>query len=259
MNLRSPGWLAVISFLFVPWVHADDQPQKTTDDKRYEYRQDHDPDGTGKFYMGREIAQVMGYQGASWLERPEREREEHCTKMITSLKLKQGDVVADIGAGSGFYTMALSLLIGATGRVYAVDIQPEMIKLIKQRMRGARFKNIQPVLGTLTNPKLKAGSLDLVLMVDVYHEFSHPYEMTVELVKALKPKGRLVFVEYRLEDDRVPIKLVHKMSQKQVLKEMEPHPVRHVETLNHLPWQHVIIFEKVSDERKKSDDTKNTK
>jgi precorrin-6B methylase 2 len=223
-----------------------DPPKKTGKPaERYEFRIQHDPDGIGKFYMGREIAQVMGYEGAGWLERPEREKEEQCSKLLPALGIGNGDRVADIGAGSGFYTFQLSALVGAKGRVFAVDVQPQMIKIIKTRLGRWKVKNIQPVLGTASDPKLKANDLDLILMVDVYHEFEHPYEMTAALVKALKPGGRLVFVEYRLEDPTVPIKIVHKMSQKQVAKEMEPFPVRHVETLNHLPWQHVIIYRKV--------------
>ncbi len=244
MTCRGGSVLLVI-FVACPLVRADEPAKNREPSRRYEFRQEHDPNGTGKFYLGREIAQVMGYQGASWLERPEREKEEHCSKVLSALKIKQGDRVADIGAGSGFYTFQLSHLVGPKGRVFAVDIQPEMINIIRGRMRNWNIKNIQPLQSTITNPKLKAGTIDLILMVDVYHEFSHPFEMTAELVKALKPKGRLVFVEYRMEDEKVPILLVHKMTQKQVKKEMEPFPLRHVETLNHLPWQHIIVFAKV--------------
>jgi precorrin-6B methylase 2 len=217
-------------------------PEKTP--PRYEFRRDHDPDGIGKFYMGREIAYVMGHQAASWLERPEREKEERSSLLLKSLKLQPGEVVADIGAGSGYFTFPLAERVGPTGKVYAVDIQPEMLALIRQRMTARKITNVEPVKGTETDPKLPDSSIDLILLVDVYHEFSHPYEMTQAMVRALKPGGRIVFVEFRLEDDNVPIKLVHKMSQKQVLKEMEPHPLRHVRTLNVLPWQHIIIFEK---------------
>jgi len=241
--------LVVAAFL-ISLVQAEEPAKKPP--SRYELRQEHDPNGIGKFYMGREIAQVMGHQGASWLERPEREKEEHCSKLLPALKLKPGNFVADIGAGSGFYSFPLSKAVGPKGRVYAVDIQPEMLKIIRARMRNWDIKNIQPVLGAVADPKLKPASIDLILMVDVYHEFSHPYEMTVAMVKALKPKGRLVFVEFRLEDAKVPILVVHKMSQKQVRKEMEPHPLRHVETVNTLPWQHVIIFEKKEAEAKKT-------
>jgi ubiquinone/menaquinone biosynthesis C-methylase UbiE len=195
--------------------------------------------------MGREIAQVMGHQAADWLERPEREKEEAPSKMLALLKLKPGDVVADIGAGSGYHAFRIAKMVGPQGKVCAVDIQPEMLTIIRKRMKDDKVTNVEPIQGTITDPKLPAGSIDLILMVDVYHEFSHPYEMTQAMVKALRPGGRLVFVEFRLEDPNVPIKRVHCMSQKQVLKEMEPHRLRHVQTISSLPWQHVIIFEQV--------------
>ena len=229
------------SFALVVGENQRSEPAK----ERYEYRKEHDPDGIGKFYMGREIAQVMGHLGAGWLERPEREKEEHTSKLLPPLKIKKGDVVADIGAGSGYYTMKLAEIVGPKGKVYAVDIQPEMLAIIKNRMQAAKLTNIELVQNTEKEGKLPANSVDLILLVDVYHEFSYPYEMTVDMLRALKTGGRIVFVEFRLEDDNVPIKLVHKMTEKQVKKEMEPHPLRHVQTLGHLPWQHVIIFEKV--------------
>ena len=213
---------------------------------RYEIRKEHDPDGIGKFYLGREIAQVMSHFGASWLERPEREKEEHTSKLLPPLKIKKGAAVVDMGAGSGYYTFRLADIVGPQGKVYAVDIQPEMLAIIKKRMNEKNLKNIELVRGTEIDPKLPDNAIDLILMVDVYHEFAYPFEMTEAMVKSLKPGGRLVFVEFRLEDDNVPIKLVHKMTEKQVRKEMEPHALRHVETQKHLPWQHVVIFEKKS-------------
>jgi ubiquinone/menaquinone biosynthesis C-methylase UbiE len=211
---------------------------------RYEHRRAHDPDGIGKFYMEREIARVMGHQGAGWLERPEREKEEHPSRLIQALGLKPGDVVADIGAGSGYHAFRIAPLVAPKGKVLAVDIQKEMLDLIRQKMRQTKLDNIEPVLGAIDDPKLPAGSVDLILMVDVYHEFSHPYEMTLALLRALRPGGRLVFVEFRMEDPKVPIKLVHKMSERQVLKEMAIHPLKHVATIKALPWQHIIVFEK---------------
>ena len=211
---------------------------------RYETRKEHDPNGIGKFYMGREIAHVMGHEAAGWLERPEREQEEEPTKLLNSLKLKPGDVVADIGAGSGYLTFRIAERIGPKGKVLAIDVQPEMLALIRQKMKARQQSNIEPILGTETDPKLPGGTVDLILMVDVYHEFAYPWEMTQAMVRSLKPDGRLVFVEYRLEDPKVWIKLVHKMAEKQVLKEMAPHLVRWVETLDTLPSQHVIIFKK---------------
>jgi ubiquinone/menaquinone biosynthesis C-methylase UbiE len=221
---------------------------------RYETREDHDPNGIGKFYMGREIAQVMGHQGAGWLERPEREKEEQPTKLLEALQLKPGDVVADIGAGTGYHSFRMAPAVGPRGKVFAVDIQPEMLAIIRQRMKERKIDNVEPVLGAEADPKLPEGGVDMILLVDVYHEFAQPYEMTRALVKALKPGGRLVFVEFRLEDPDVPIKLVHKMTQKQVLKEMGPHPLEHVKTVGSLPWQHVIVFRKKTgkDEEKKS-------
>src|SRR5438132_820411 len=198
----------------------------------YETRKEHDPNGIGKFYMGREIAHVMGHEAAGWLERPEREKEEQPNQLLDALKLKPGDVVADIGAGSGYFTFRIAERVGAKGKVLAVDIQPEMLTIIRQKMKARKLSNIEPILGTETDPKLPAGAVDLILMVDVYHEFAYPWEMTQAMVRSLKPDGRLVFVEYRLEDPSVPIKLVHKMAQKQVLKEMEPHTIRWVETLD---------------------------
>jgi ubiquinone/menaquinone biosynthesis C-methylase UbiE len=236
-------WLVVL-LLPVP-VFAD--PGKKPEAPRYETRKDHDPDGIGKFYMGREIAQVMGHQGISWLERKEREKEEEPDKLIELLKLKEGMVVADVGAGSGYHSFRMSPKVGDKGKVLAVDIQPEMLEAIRVKAKEKKITNIEPIQGTEDDPKLPEAKVDLILLVDVYHEFSKPYEMTQAMVKALKPGGRLVFVEFRLEDPNVPIKLVHKMMEKQVLKEMGPHPLKWVSTNEELPWQHVITFEKKKD------------
>jgi ubiquinone/menaquinone biosynthesis C-methylase UbiE len=235
-----------------PLLQAE-PPAKPAQKPRYEFNRVHDPHGTGKFYMDREIAQVMGYQGIGWLERPEREQEEEPAKLIKMLEFKPGMVVADIGAGSGYFTFRIAPLVGPKGKVYAVDIQKKMRDRLQYRMKALNVTNVRPVPGTLTNPNLPAEAIDLILMVDVYHEFSHPYEMTEAMVKALKPGGRLVFVEYRKEDTDppVPILEVHKMTEVQVLKEMKPHPLRHVKTLKGLPRQHIIIFEKRAAEEEK--------
>ena len=211
---------------------------------RYEFRQAHDPNGIGKFYMGREIARVMGHEAADWLERPEREKEERAELLIESLKIRPGDVVADIGVGTGYHARRTASKVGATGRVYGVDIQPEMLTLLSNKMAELRITNVVPVLGTITNPNLPAASIDLALMVDVYHEFSHPYEMMERICDSLKPGGRVVFVEFRAEDPSVPIKAVHKMSEAQVKKEMTALPLEWVQTIRSLPWQHIIIFKK---------------
>jgi protein-L-isoaspartate O-methyltransferase len=235
---------------------ADPEKLQPKASPRYEVRKEHDPDGIGKFYMGREIAQVMGHLGAGWLERPEREREEQPRKLMEALKLKPGDVVADIGAGSGYFTFPLAQKVGAKGKVLAVDIQPEMLDIIRKRMKVTKIKHVEPIQGEEKDPKLPEGAVDLILMVDVYHEFSYPFEMTEEMVKALKPGGRMVFVEYRMEDPRVPIKLVHKMTEKQVIKEMKPHGLRWVETVGTLPRQHIIVFEKPADGTDRKDEKK---
>ena len=219
-----------------------DQPKG--DQPRYEFRREHDPNGTGKFYMGREIALVMGHEAAGWLDRPEREKEEQPARLLAILQPKAGEVVADIGAGSGYYTFRMAKLVAPKGKVVAVDIQKEMLDIIRDRMKKENVANVEPVMGEEADPKLKDESVDTILLVDVYHEFSHPYEMAEAMVKALKVGGRLVFVEYRLEDETVPIKLVHKMSEKQVIKEMGPFPLKHVTTHGELPWQHIIVFEK---------------
>jgi ubiquinone/menaquinone biosynthesis C-methylase UbiE len=235
-------WSALVALLSL-WAGAAEAAGPPP--PRYTYHQIHDPDGIGKFYMGREIAWVMGHQAANWLDRPERVKEERTDKLLKMLPLKPGMVVADIGAGSGYFSFSLAEKVGAKGKVLAVDIQKEMLAIIRRRMKTRKVSNVEPILGTISDPKLPAGKVDLILMVDVYHEFSHPYEMTRAMIKALSPGGKLVFVEYRLEDPQVPIKLVHKMTQKQVKKEMAIHPaMKYVKTLDGLPWQHVIIFEK---------------
>ncbi len=211
---------------------------------RYE-KQKRSRDGIGKIYMGREISRVMGHQGAEWLERPEREREEMPNLLVELLKLKEGDVVADIGVGTGYIARRIAPKVGDTGTVYGVDIQPEMLELLAEKMKEVGITNVKGILGTISDPKLPPESVDLAIMVDVYHEFSHPYEMMQNICRGLKTGGRVAFVEYRAEDPKVPIKRLHKMSELQVIKEATPHPLVWVETLSDLPWQHVIIFEKI--------------
>ena len=202
------------------------------------------PDGIGKSYMGRDIAGVMGWQGASWLERGERQQEERGDLLLRELNLKPGMVVADVGAGTGYYTRRMAPLVGSTGTVYGVDVQPEMLKLLVEGAKAGGLGNIQPVLATVTDLKLPEASIDLAIMVDVYHELAFPFEVMQSLVRALKPGGKVVFVEYRLEDPRVPIKPLHKMSEAQVRKEAAPHALTYERTAHTLPWQHVVIFRK---------------
>lgn len=228
-------------------VCVAEEPPKKREKPKYEFREDHDPNGIGKFYMGREIAHVMGYSkdNVGWLERTDRTKEEDPEKLIKALDVKEGMVVADVGAGSGYHAFLLSPLVGKKGKVIASDIQQQMLDVITKKAKDLDVTNVETVKGTTTDPKLPAAKVDLILMVDVYHEFEYPFEMTEKMVEALKPGGRLVFVEFRLEDDKVPIKLVHKMSERQVVKEMVPFPeLEHTKTFKDLPWQHAIIFTK---------------
>lgn len=192
--------------------------------------------------MGREIAHVMGHRAADWLERPEREQEERTSLLIEALKFKPGEVVADIGAGTGYLTRQIAPKILPKGRVYAVEIQQEMLDLLRNKLVSIGITNVVPVLGTVIDPKLPTNAVDTIIMVDVYHEFDHPFEMTDAMCRALKPGGRIVFVEFRGEDAQVPIKRVHKMTEAQVKKEMSVHPLVWKETIGVLPWQHIIVF-----------------
>ncbi len=239
---RSSRFCVLLCALTGACLGQSPKPAPKAESTRYEVRQQHDPDGIGKFYLGREIAQVMGHQGADWLERPEREQEERSDLLLAGLKLKSGDAVADIGAGTGYYTRRLARLVGNRGVVYAVDIQPEMLDLLTNKMAELRIRNVKPILGTVEDPKLPLASLEMILLVDVYHEFDHPYEMVEAMEKALKPSGRIVFVEFRGEDPTVPIKPLHKMTEAQVRKEMTPHRLEWAETLEVLPRQHIVVF-----------------
>ena len=209
----------------------------------YETRTNHDPNGIGKFYMGREIAHVMGHQGADWLERDDREQTELPNEVVKQMKLKPTDVVADIGAGTGYFTFRIAPLV-KQGKVLAVDIQPEMLAIIEERKKRFNADNVVTIQGTETDTKLPANSVDVVLFVDAYHEFSYPREMMESIVKGLKPGGRVVQIEYRGEDPDVPIKRVHKMTVAQAKKEMAAVGLVWKETKDFLPQQHFIIFEK---------------
>ena len=213
---------------------------------RYETGPSTDPSGSGRFYMGREISQVMGHQGAGWLERPGRRREEKTDLLLDALALEPGDMVADIGAGTGFFSFPMAERVGPEGSVLAVDIQPEMLAIIRGRAAERGVPNVEPRLGSIDDPRLPEAAVDVALLVDVYHELSHPWEMTAAIARALQPGGRLFVVEYRGEDRWVPIKKLHKMTEAQVRREIEIHPLRWVETLDVLPTQHVVVFERDS-------------
>lgn len=204
-------------------------------------------DGIGKSYLGREISGVMGWQGAAWLERDERQQEERADLLLRELDLQPGMAVADIGAGTGYYARRIAPLVGSGnsgGLVYATDVQPEMMKMLEGGAKKAGLTNIKPVLGGLQSVNLPDSSIDLAILVDVYHELEYPFEVVDSLVRALKPGGRIAFVEYRLEDPRVPIKPLHKMSEVQVRKEASVHALVWERTARTLPWQHVVIFRK---------------
>jgi precorrin-6B methylase 2 len=209
----------------------------------YETRAVHDPDGIGRFYLGREIAQVMGYQGAGWLERPERIAEEKPDQVVEQMKLKPTDVVADVGAGTGYFSFRIAPVV-KQGKVFAVDLQREMLSIIGDRITQRNVSNIVRIHSTETDALLPEASIDVVLMVDVYHEFAYPYEMMQSVVKALKPGGRVVQIEYRGNDPTVPIKRLHTMTVEQCRREMAAVGLRWKETKSFLPQQHFIVFEK---------------
>ena len=200
-------------------------------------------DGIGKFYMGREISHVMGHLGAGWLERPERERQERTDLLIAGLSLSEDSVVADIGAGTGYFTFPVAQRV-SRGKVFSVDIQPEMLARITRRKALENVANVETVLGEADDPKLPNNEIDLAFIVDAYHEFSFPREMGERLKESLKPGGQLVLVEYRAEDPRVPIKRLHKMSEVQVKQEMAAIGFDWVRTESYLPQQHVLVFQK---------------
>ena len=197
-----------------------------------------------KEYRGRQIATTMHYLGAPWLTRESRGRQEDCETLLKALAIQPGQTVCDMGCGNGFYTLHLARLVGENGKVVAVDIQREMLGLLKDRAAAEKIDNIELVLGTAFDPRLAPNSFDLVLMVDVYHELSHPDEMLRAIRQSLKPTGRVALVEFRTEDESVPIKPLHKMSKAQILKEFEPNGFRLVEQFDKLPWQHLMFFKR---------------
>jgi SAM-dependent methyltransferase len=199
-------------------------------------------------YLGREIAQTMHYTGAPWLVRESRQREEDCRLLLQALAIKPGQQICDIGCGNGFYTLELARMVGPSGTVYAVDIQPEMLRMLAHGAAAEGLANIRPILGTAVDPRLPPGKLDLVLCVDVYHEFSHPAEMLARIRESLAEDGRLVLAEFRGEDPAVPIKPLHKMTKEQVLKELEPAGFRLDRSFDRLPWQHLLFFATVRDD-----------
>ncbi|HTE42745.1 MAG TPA: class I SAM-dependent methyltransferase [Steroidobacteraceae bacterium] len=228
--------------LLIAGVQAAAQPAAA----RYETRVDHDPDGIGKFYMGREIAHVMGPGGMLWLERPERESEEQPALVIEAMNLKGGETVVDFGAGSGYYTFRLAEAVGPKGTVIAVDIEQKMLDFIRQRAARENRTNVGLLRSTETDPRLPSNRVDWLIMVDVYHELSFPYEVMSRIRDALKPGGRVALIEFRKEDPAVRIKEVHKMSEAQAIKEMAAVGLEHEQTISTLPIQHLMVFRKTA-------------
>jgi SAM-dependent methyltransferase len=236
--------MIVTMFITLALILAPAQVQADLDNNESYYQLgEASRDGIGKFYMGREISHVMGHLGAGWLERPNREREERTDLLLQNLALKATDHVADLGAGTGYFSFPIAQQVGA-GKVLAVDIEPEMLRLIEQRKLVDGVNNIDTVLASESSPNIPYASVDVVLLVDAYHEFSYPREVMNGVVKGLKPGGRVVLVEYRGEDSSVPIKLLHKMTQQQAIKEMSAVGLQWLRTEDYLPQQHVMVFTK---------------
>ncbi|HLJ90361.1 MAG TPA: class I SAM-dependent methyltransferase [Candidatus Angelobacter sp.] len=233
----------------IPLAAANAAPQSAScsdsdQPERYEVRVVHDPGGTGKFYMGREIANIMGPSGISWLDRPTRDAEQRPAEVIDALGLHGGEIVADLGAGSGYFTFRIAPKVGKTGKVLAVDVQDEMLDALRRHAAEQKITNVEVIKGGESDPKLPPNGVDVVLMVDVYHELSCPYEVMTKVATALKPNGRMVFVEYRKEDPKIPIRELHKMSLEQLQKEMSAVGFTLVRSIETLPVQHIAIFEK---------------
>lgn len=226
--------VCLVAGYLLPILPAADSPYSTTPASS---------DGIGKVYLGREISKVMGHPGIGWLERTEREKEEAPAKAIAALGLAPDTVIADVGAGSGYYAFRLAPLL-PKGRVVAVDIQPEMLDFLRKESVRRGIRNVQPHLGSVDGVGLPEGSLDAALMVDAYHEFDHPVEMLASLRRALKSRGRLYLLEYRAEDPAVPIRPHHKMTEAQARKELEAAGFRFLVNRPDLPWQHLLVFER---------------
>ncbi|MCM4166017.1 MULTISPECIES: class I SAM-dependent methyltransferase [unclassified Arenibacter] len=229
------------SFLFVlllTWCQG--MTQSSASNPNYTYKKGN-PNGIGKWYLGREIAHVMGYQGMQWLDRPEREEEENTTTLLLNMAIEPEDKIADIGAGSGYHVFKMAKL-ARHGLIYAVDIQDEMLQEINNRKDRDQIKNVRVIKGGEKNINIPENSLNKVLMVDVYHEFNYPAEMLVSIKKALKADGELFLIEYRGEDGSVPIKPIHKMTEAQAIREMQEAGMKLHRNIENLPWQHCMVF-----------------
>lgn len=257
------GWILFLSAIYPHpvWAesivdamrtHESSQIDVTDEVGEYKYRDRPSADGIGKVYLGREIAQVMGHRGAAWLERPSRIQEEKPHVLMANLDIKPTDIIADIGAGTGYLTVRLAANV-PQGKVFAVDIQPEMLDILSDRLDQRSsdeqppkdgLDNVDLVLASETDPHLPAAAVDMAIMLDVYHELEYPYEVMQQVVRSLRPGGKMVLVEYRGENPLVPIKRLHKMTEQQVRKEMKAVGLTWLKTNEELPRQHLMIFEK---------------
>jgi ubiquinone/menaquinone biosynthesis C-methylase UbiE len=226
------------------WLSFSCQAQTKTKptDSPYTYKNPN-YDGIGKVYMGREISFVMGFEGRDWLERQEREQEESIALALENLPINASSVVADLGAGSGYYTFRIAPKV-PQGKVYAVEIQDEAIAYLQRRSKELGFDNVVTVKGEEASPNLPENSIDLLIMVDVYHELEYPQEMLAEIRKALKPDGKLLLIEYRGEDPEVAIKPLHKMTVKQAEKELKANGFKLVQNGQFMAIQHFLVFQK---------------
>tara|TARA_R110002072_G_scaffold233478_1_gene391073 strand:- start:93391 stop:94131 length:741 start_codon:yes stop_codon:yes gene_type:complete len=231
----------VSSMALVAWVLC--APVSAAEHPGYEFDPGQSRGGIGKFYLGREISGVMGHQAAGWLERTERTHEEMPDEVVANMQLEPHHVVADIGAGTGYFTFRMAPQV-SEGKVIATDIQPEMLALLEERKAALGITNVETVRGQIDDPGLMPETVDAVLLVDAYHEFSHPFEMMQGIYDALRPGGKVFLVEYRKEDDSVPIRPLHKMSEEQVVREMSVFGLHWDDTLDFLPWQHMFVFSK---------------
>lgn len=216
--------------------------QDTSPNGKYTFKKG-DPNGIGKWYMGREIANVMGFQGMDWLDRPEREEEENTSKLIRNMDIDAGDTIADIGAGSGYHVFKMAPM-AKNGLIYAIDIQNEMLTELRKKKENGKINNVEIKKGGDKKVNLPENSVDKVLMVDVYHEFNYPFEMIASIKRALRPEGKIFLIEYRGEDISVPIKKVHKMTEEQTVKELQAAGMKLERNIGNLPWQHCMVFVK---------------
>ena len=230
----------ILFFIAATLLTYDGTAQEINSNRHYTFKKG-DPNGTGKWYLGREIAHVMGFQGINWLERESREKEEKTSALLRNLDISSDNTIADIGAGSGYHVFKMAPL-AREGLVFAVDIQDEMLEALRRKKEKEGSENIKLIKGSEKSVNLLENSVDKVLMVDVYHEFAYPIEMMASIKKALRPNGKIYLVEYRGEDANVPIKKVHKMTELQAIKEMKAAGMKLERNIGNLPWQHCMVF-----------------